>query len=63
MEKIRGQICRACIAKYGRCVLPSMEGVLEMGEQFQVKLTDIDKQGRVKLSRKVLLPKPERSEK
>tara|TARA_X000000950_G_scaffold85825_1_gene108006 strand:+ start:42291 stop:44453 length:2163 start_codon:yes stop_codon:yes gene_type:complete len=43
--------------------LPSMEGVLEMGEQFQVKLTDIDKQGRVKLSRKVLLPKPERSEK
>ncbi len=41
--------------------LPSMEGVLEMGEKLQVKLTDIDKQGRVKLSRKALLPKPERT--
>jgi polyribonucleotide nucleotidyltransferase len=40
--------------------LPSMEGVLKEGEEIQVKLIDIDKKtGKLKLSHKALLPKPE----
>lgn len=39
--------------------LPSMEGVLEIGETVKVKLIEIDKKtGKLKLSRKVLLEKP-----
>lgn len=41
--------------------LESMEGVLEPGEEITVKLIDVDKKtGKFKLSRKVLLPKPEK---
>ena len=41
-----------------------MDGVLEVGEEVKVKLVDIDKKtGKYKLSRKVLLPKPERESK
>jgi polyribonucleotide nucleotidyltransferase len=40
--------------------LESVEGVLEVGEVIKVKLLDVDKKtGKYKLSRKVLLPKPE----
>jgi polyribonucleotide nucleotidyltransferase len=43
--------------------LASMEGVFKEGEIIKVKLIDVDsKTGKLKLSRKVLLPKPERSE-
>lgn len=43
--------------------LEKMEGVLEVGEQVQVKLVDIDKKtGKFRLSRKVLLPKPQKKE-
>jgi polyribonucleotide nucleotidyltransferase len=39
--------------------LEDLEGVLEEGEEIQVKLTEIDiKTGKYRLSRKVLLPKP-----
>lgn len=39
----------------------TMDGVLEPGEEIQVKLIDIDKKtGKFKLSRKALLPKPEK---
>jgi len=41
----------------------NMDGILEAGEEIQVKLVDIDKKtGKFRLSRKVLLPKPEKSE-
>ncbi|MBK0402864.1 polyribonucleotide nucleotidyltransferase [Adhaeribacter sp. BT258] len=41
--------------------LESLEGVLEIGEEIQVKLMDVDKKtGKFKLSRKALLPKPEK---
>ncbi len=41
-----------------------MEGVLEEGEEIKVKLTEIDKKtGKFRLSRKVLLPKPEKKAK
>ncbi|SIT15090.1 polyribonucleotide nucleotidyltransferase [Belliella pelovolcani] len=43
--------------------LENMEGVLEPGEEIQVKLIDVDKKtGKFKLSRKVLLPKPEKTD-
>jgi polyribonucleotide nucleotidyltransferase len=41
--------------------LDTMDGVLEPGEEIVVKLIDVDKKtGKFKLSRKVLLPKPEK---
>ncbi|MEM1135165.1 MAG: polyribonucleotide nucleotidyltransferase [Bacteroidota bacterium] len=40
--------------------LESMDGVLEEGEEVKVKLIEVDKKsGKFRLSRKVLLPKPE----
>lgn len=39
--------------------LEKVEDALKVGEMVQVKLLDIDKGGKLKLSRKVLLPKPE----
>ena len=43
--------------------LETMEGVLEQGEEITVKLVDVDKKtGKYRLSRKVLLPKPERKQ-
>ncbi len=39
--------------------LENMDGVLEVGEEVQVKLVDVDKKtGKYRLSRKALLPKP-----
>ncbi len=41
--------------------LENMEGVLEVGEEIKVKLTDVDKKsGKFRLSRKVLILKPEK---
>ncbi len=41
--------------------LENMDGVLEPGEEIMVKLIDVDKKtGKFKLSRKALLPKPEK---
>lgn len=42
--------------------LETVEGVLNVGDIVKVKLLEIDKQGKLKLSRKVLLPRPERNE-
>lgn len=42
--------------------LETMDGVLKEGDIIEVKLLDIDKQGKMKLSRKVLLPRPPRPE-
>lgn len=40
--------------------LENMEGVLEVGEEITVKLVEVDKKtGKYRLSRKVLLPKPQ----
>ncbi len=40
--------------------LETMEGVMEVGEEVKVKLIEVDKKtGKYRLSRKVLLPKPE----
>lgn len=43
--------------------IESMDGVLESGEEIAVKLIDVDKKtGKYKLSRKALLPKPEKKD-
>jgi polyribonucleotide nucleotidyltransferase len=42
--------------------LETMDGVLKEGDRIQVKLLDIDKQGKMKLSRKALLPRPPKPE-
>lgn len=40
--------------------LPTMEGVLNVGDKLDVQLSEVDKKtGKYRLSRKVLLPKPE----
>ncbi|WP_353135069.1 polyribonucleotide nucleotidyltransferase [Pseudopedobacter sp.] len=36
----------------------SMDGLFKVGDEVRVKLLDIDKQGKLKLSRKALLPRP-----
>ncbi|HVW96298.1 MAG TPA: polyribonucleotide nucleotidyltransferase [Mucilaginibacter sp.] len=38
----------------------TMDGIFEIGDEVRVKLLDVDKQGKLKLSRKALLPKPEK---
>lgn len=43
--------------------LETMDGVFKEGDMVTVKLLDVDKQGKMKLSRKVLLPRPPREEK
>ncbi len=40
----------------------TMDGIFNVGDLVTVKLLDIDKQGKLKLSRKVLIPRPERNE-
>jgi polyribonucleotide nucleotidyltransferase len=43
--------------------VPSMDGIMEVGEEIKVKLTEIDKKtGKYRLSRKVLLPRPPRTD-
>ncbi|MBE7179023.1 MAG: polyribonucleotide nucleotidyltransferase, partial [Mucilaginibacter polytrichastri] len=43
--------------------LETMDGVFEVGQRVQVKLMDVDKNGKFKLSRKALLPRPPRPDK
>jgi polyribonucleotide nucleotidyltransferase len=40
--------------------LETMDGVFKEGDQVKVKLMEIDRQGKMKLSRKVLMPRPEK---
>jgi polyribonucleotide nucleotidyltransferase len=48
------------ISEVGWSRLATMEGVMNVGDQIRVKLIEVDpKTGKLKLSRKVLLPKPE----
>jgi polyribonucleotide nucleotidyltransferase len=42
--------------------LETMDGVLKEGDKVTVKLLDIDKQGKMKLSKKALMPRPPKPE-
>ncbi|RYU91960.1 polyribonucleotide nucleotidyltransferase [Mucilaginibacter terrigena] len=39
--------------------IETMDGIFNVGDEVRVKLLDVDKQGKLKLSRKALLPRPE----
>ena len=39
-----------------------MDGIFNVGDTVTVKLLDVDKQGKLKLSRKALLPRPPKPE-
>jgi polyribonucleotide nucleotidyltransferase len=39
--------------------IEKMDGIFEVGDEVRVKLLDVDKQGKLKLSRKALLPRPD----
>ncbi|HHX71021.1 MAG: polyribonucleotide nucleotidyltransferase [Miniphocaeibacter sp.] len=47
------------ISKIAHERINKVEDVLSIGDEVLVKVTDIDNQGRINLSRKALLPKPE----
>jgi polyribonucleotide nucleotidyltransferase len=48
------------ISEIGWTRLATMDGVMKVGDEIKVKLIEVDqKTGKLKLSRKVLLPKPE----
>lgn len=40
----------------------NMDGIFNVGDTVKVKLLEIDKQGKLKLSRKALIPRPEKNE-
>jgi polyribonucleotide nucleotidyltransferase len=40
----------------------SMDGIFKVGDEVRVKLLEVDKQGKLKPSRKALLPKPEKAQ-
>ncbi len=40
----------------------TMDGIFQVGDEVKVKLLDVDKQGKLKLSRKALLPRPPKEE-
>lgn len=40
----------------------SMDGIFNVGDEVRVKLLEVDKQGKLKLSRKALLPRPPKPE-
>jgi polyribonucleotide nucleotidyltransferase len=41
--------------------IETMDGIFNVGDEVRVKLLDVDKQGKLKLSRKALLPRPEQN--
>ncbi|MCX6256627.1 MAG: polyribonucleotide nucleotidyltransferase [Bacteroidia bacterium] len=47
------------ISEYDYRRIKAIEDVLKDGDELEVKIIDIDKAGKVKLSRKALLPRPE----
>lgn len=48
------------VSQYDHKRVEKIEDVLSVGDFVEVKLVEIDNQGRLNLSRKVILPKPER---
>jgi len=40
----------------------TMDGIFKVGDEVRVKLLDVDKQGKLKLSRKALIPRPPKPE-
>lgn len=60
MEVLPGKEGLLHISNISHERVEKVEDVLKVGDEMLVKVAEIDKQGRVNLNRKVLLPKPER---
>lgn len=59
VELFKGTDALLHISKYGHERVENIEDVLKLGEIVKVKVMEIDDKGRVSVSRKALLPKPE----
>lgn len=62
VELIPGKEGLVHISQLAHERVDKVEDVVAVGDEIQVKVTEIDKQGRTNLSRKVLLPKPKKQE-
>ena len=63
VEVLRGKEGLLHISHIAHERVAKVEDVLNIGDEVTVKATEIDEKGRVNLSRKVLLPKPEKVDK
>lgn len=59
VELFKGTDALLHISKYSHERIEKIEDVLKLGDIVKVKVTEIDDKGRVNVSRKALLPKPE----
>ena len=50
-------------SKLDKARVNKVEDVLNIGDEVEVKVTEIDEKGRVNVSRKALLPKPKKDHK
>lgn len=62
VEILPGKEGMVHISKLAHEHVNKVEDVVNIGDQIMVKVIEIDKQGRINLSRKDLLPKPKRTE-
>ena len=58
LEVLPGKEGLLHISRMDHCRVERTEDVLNLGDEIEVKVTDIDEKGRINLSRKELLPKP-----
>ena len=63
IEILTGKVGLLHVSKYSHERIEKIEDVLNIGDEIDVKLVEIDNEGRLNLSRKDLLPKPEKKEK
>ena len=63
VELLPGKVGLLRIGNIAHERIEKVEDVLNVGDEVEVKVTEIDEKGRVNVSRKVLLPKPERKHK
>ncbi|MBQ1533213.1 MAG: S1 RNA-binding domain-containing protein, partial [Erysipelotrichaceae bacterium] len=63
VELFKGQDALLHVSKIKHERVDKVEDVLKIGDKIQVKVMEIDEKGRVNVSAKELLPKPEKEEK
>ena len=63
VELVKGKEGMVHISKLAHERVEKVEDVIKVGDMIDVKVIEIDKMGRINLSRKALLPKPERENK
>lgn len=62
VELVKGKEGMVHVSKLSHERVENVEDVLKVGDLIDVKVIEIDKMGRINLSRKALLPKPEKKE-